>query len=225
MRAMKEICFFAMIVLISMPAASSVAALTSLYSLPDSTFAAQQNNWQGRKTYDEGTGDARLNILVEFCVYDTENLLKTGEKQLVDALNLSGRYIYAYQIWNHPTESKKELTTFQLLNDDGNEIHDAAFKNDTGCYDDGTNGVAPAPKVSTLQGAWTFTPGDLTPGNHSWFLVFSSDNAPTKGDFTVTPSSGADLPVSHNPEPGTVALLGVGSGLFAARRKKERRVA
>lgn len=226
MRVMKEICFFAMIVLISMPAACSVAAITSLYSLPDSTFTEQENNWQGRKVYDEGTGDEHVYILVEFCVYDTENLLKTPEKQLADALDLSGRYIYAYQIWNHPTDSNEEVATFQLLDADEKEISESAYKGDTTCHDDSTTGVASTPEVSIKQGIWTFALGALTPGNHSWFLVFSSDSAPVKGTFDIKKlSDESDQPVPPGeevPEPGTVALLGVASGLFAARRRKRR---
>ncbi|MCJ7729039.1 MAG: PEP-CTERM sorting domain-containing protein [Sedimentisphaerales bacterium] len=218
----KRICYFALLVLITMPAACSVAAITSLYYLPDSTFAEQQNNWQGRKEYDDGEG---LYILVEFCVYDTENLLKPEEQQLADALDFSGRYIYAYQIWNHPSDSTEEVLAFQLLTAEKKVIPESAYKGDTGCHDDETAGVASTPKVSTKQGAWTFAPGDLKPNVHSWFLVFSSVFAPVKGEFKVVVPSG-DTPVPPEvPEPGTIALLSVASGWFVAKRRKKRQAA
>jgi hypothetical protein len=221
MRVKKRICCFAALALITVPAACSFAAITSLYSLPDSTFAEQQNNWQGRKEYDNEEG---LHILVEFCVYDTENLLKEKEQQLADALDLSGRFIYAYQIWNYPSDSTQDVLSFQLLTAEKKVIPESAYKGDTGCHDDGTDGVAPTPEVSTKQGVWTFAPGDLEPSVHSWFLVFSSDFSPVKGDFKVEPPS-SDQPVPPEvPEPGTVALLGVASGLFLVRRGKKRQV-
>lgn len=212
---MKKMCFFVLLVLLIMPAASSVAALVQLLSLPDSTYAETQNNWQGQKEYEE----AGLKILVEFCVYDTQNLLKTGEQDLADALNLSGRYIYAYQIWDHPSESTEDVIAFQLLDNDKKAIPESAFNGDTGSHDDGTDGVAPTPQVSTKQGIWTFVPGDLAPSIHSWFLVFSSDFAPVKGDFKVSQNE-SDFPI---PEPATFALVGIASGLFAANRKRKHR--
>jgi hypothetical protein len=224
MRVKKRICYFAVLVLITMPAACSFAAITSLYYLPDSTFAEQQNNWQGRKEYTE----EGLHILVEFCVYDTENLLKTEEQQLADALDLSGRYIYAYQVWNHPSDSTQDVLAFQLLTAEKKVIPESAYKGDTGSHDDSQGGVAPTPKVSTMQGAWTFDPCDLAPGVHSWFLVFSSDFSPIKGDFKVEAPTGGDTPIPPDnevPEPGTVALLGGASVFLAVGRNRKRRAA
>ncbi len=218
MKAMKTISFLSVLVIATVLAPDAAVAL---YYLPDSTFAELQNNWQGQREYSEDTDDGLLKILVEFTVYDTENLLKTGEQQLADTLNLSGRYIYAYQIWNHPSESTEEITAFQLLYAETNlKIPASAFDpfNDTRSADDGQSGVASTPEISTNQGAWTFAPGDLMPGVHSWFLVFSSDFAPVKGAFEVTPKE-ADLPV---PEPGTIALLGVASSFILANRRKKR---
>jgi hypothetical protein len=215
MKVMKKMCSFAMLALITMPAACSFATVVSLYSLPDSTFAQTQNNWQGQKEYTEGD----LKIHVEFSVYDTEDLANKGEQDLAGALNLSGRYIYAYQVFNYyPTESAENVIAFQLLDIDKNAIPESAFNGDTGGFDDSSNGVAPTPQVSIKQGIWTFVPGDLAPGIHSWFLVFSSDVAPVKGDFKVSQNE-ADFPTT--PEPATITSFGIAAGLFAAMRKKK----
>ena len=133
---------------------------------------------------------------------------------------------HAYQIWNHPSDSTEDLLSFQLLTADKKTIPESAYKGDTGCHDDGSSGVASTPKVSTLQGAWTFTPGNLEPGVHSWFLVFSSDFAPIKGDFKVEPPTGGDTPIPPDvPEPGTVALLGGASVFLAVGRNRKHRAA
>jgi hypothetical protein len=102
------------------------------------------------------------------------------------------------------------------------KIPASAFEpfNDTSSFDDGYSGIASTPEVSTNQGSWAFALGDLTPGVHSWFLVFSSNSAPVKGNFDVTLK--ADIPV---PEPGTIALLGVASGCILANRRKKRHTA
>jgi len=215
MKVMKKMCSFILLVLLIIPAACSFATIAQLYELPDSTFANTQNNWQGQKEYEEDG----LKILVEFSVYDTQNLVKLDEIQFADALNLSGRYIYAYQIWNHPSESTEDVIAFQLLDDNKNAIPESAFNGDSGSHDDGSDGVAPTPQVCTKQGIWTFVPGDLAPTVHSWFLVFSSDVAPVKGDFKVSQDT-ADFPTT--PEPATITLFSIAAGLYAAFRKKKR---
>jgi len=54
---------------------------------------------------------------------------------------------------------------------------------------------------------------------YSWYLIFSSNYAPTSGNFTVTDESSAPVPI---PEPGTMALFGIASALYAAKRDKKR---
>jgi hypothetical protein len=218
MKMMKTIGFLSVLVIATVLAPDTAVAL--MY-LPNSTYAELQNNWQGQREYTEDTENGFLKILVEFTVYDTANLLKPGEQQLADALNLSGRYIYAYQIWNHPSESTEDVINFELLYAETHlNIPASSFEpfNDTSCSDDGSDGVASTPEESTNQGAWSFAYGDLAPGVHSWFLVFSSDYAPTRGDFQVTLQEG-DFPV---PEPSTIALLGVASVFCLAKKRKKR---
>ncbi len=219
MKVMRTIGFLSVLVIATVLAPDTAVALILL---PDSTYAELQNNWQGQREYTEDTENGFLKILVEFTVYDTQNLLKSGEQQLADALNLSGRYIYAYQIWNHPSESTEDVINFELLYAETNlNISAASFEpfNDTRSSDDNQDGVASTPEVSTNQGEWSFAYGDLAPGVHSWFLVFSSDSSPVRGDFEVTLQQ-ADLPV---PEPSTFALLGVASGFCLAKNRKKRK--
>jgi hypothetical protein len=207
MKVTKIISFLSVLAIATVLAPDTAVAL--IY-LPESTYADLQNNWQGQREYSEDMEDGFLKILVEYTVYDTENLLKPGEIQLAEALNLSGRYIYAYQIWNHPSESTAEVLTFQLLYAETElKIPASAFEpyNDTRSSDDSHSSITSTPQESTNQGAWTFAPGNLIAGKHSWFLVFSSDFAPVKGNFEVNKQ--ADMGV---PEPGTIALLGVASG-------------
>ena len=215
MRVIRKIGFFSLLAIVILFTQDASATLTSLYSLPDSTFAEEEDAWQGRREYEEGA----LEVFLAFCVYDTDNLLKSGEIDLAAELDLTGQYIYAYQIWNHPTESFEEVPYFQILDIDENPINEALIKNDTGSYDDGTNGIAPTPQISETQGVWEFEEGVLIPGKHSWFLVFSSDYAPVAGSFTFEqPSEQSDMPVV--PEPATMALLGLGSTLALIKRRK-----
>lgn len=221
MKVMKIISF---LIVLAIAIVLAPDAAVALYFLPDSTFAELQNNWQGQREYEEETEDGLLKILVEYTVYDTENLLKAGEIELAESLDLSGRYIYAYQIWNHPSDSTEEVLSFQLLYAETKlKIPVSSFEpySDTRSSDDGHEGVASTPQTSTNQGAWAFAPGDLVAGKHSWFLVFSSDFAPVKGDFEVKMEQG-DMGV---PEPGSTTLLGIASGWLIATRRKKRQTA
>ena len=214
MKMIRKFGLLSLLLVATLAVHNASATLTKLYSLPDSTFAEAEGAWQGQREHEEGA----LKVLLEFCVYDTRNLLKSGEIDLADELGLTGQYIYAYQIWNHPSESSEEIPYFQILDIDENPIEEALIKNDTGSHDDGTNGVAPTPEVSETQGVWEFEEGVLTFGEHSWFLVFSSDYAPVAGSYTFEPPL-PDTP-SPAPEPGTLILLGLGSTAAFIRRRK-----
>ena len=59
----------------------------------------------------------------------------------------------------------------------------------------------------------------LLAGDHSWFLMFSSDKTPVVGDFRIEGPEEGDVPAPM-PEPGTLMLLGIGSALIFTRRRK-----
>jgi len=212
MRATREIGFFSLLVLVTLFVQNASA---TLLSLPDSSYAEAENNWQGSRIY---TTEDDFYVLVEFTVYDTDNL-KPGDEEdlvtaLVDELDMTGQYIYAYQIWNHPT-ADKGVGSFQILNLDESPLTQTL--DDINSYDDGSDGLKPT--GTWPKGIWAFEElgeATLIAGEHSWFLVFSDDFGPIPGTFTI--KSVPDFPV---PEPVTLALLGIGGALmFVARRRK-----
>jgi len=188
---------------------------SATYYLPDSSY--EGGAWQGNSIYEENG----FNVLVDFAVYDTGNLQFADETALAEQLNLAGQYIYAYQIFNHWGDIYEEIAYFGILDIDKQPIDEALIKNDTGSYDDGSGGVAPTPEDSEIQGTWvwTFDGGYISAGEHSWFLVFSSDNTPIVGDFEIRGTEEGDFPVP-TPEPATIILLGIGGVIAVSTRRR-----
>ena len=182
--------------------------------LPISTYAETENNWQGSKEYKE----EGLYVRVDFAVYDTDNLQRTGETELAELLDVDGQYIYAYQIFSHSIESVNNVEVFQLANLDGTALD--VTLTDIGSYDDDSNGIAPIETSS--EGVWEFSGIDpaLAPGEHSWFLVFSYDLAPIAGNYKVETFSSDDPVPPPIPEPATVAFLGMGLAMLLTKRLK-----
>jgi hypothetical protein len=84
-----------------------------------------------------------------------------------------------------------------------------------------TEGVAPTnPNPNTnldeTRATWEFAGGILVAGEYSWFLVFSSDHDWTQGKYQV--QTGGGFPITSNPEPCTLALLGLGSVILFTKR-------
>jgi hypothetical protein len=186
-------------------------------ALPTSSFM------DGSAFYGDDPGyTGHLKGRVDYAVYDTDSLSLADEQDFVDALGLSGQYIYAYQIWNdYPGISEADVGSFEVMREDGSGLA-ASILNDTGAHDDGEGGIAP--DIIESQGLWTWSGamGFLPAGEHSYFLIFSSNAAPVSGTFEVT--GGEQLPVNGDepnaPEPATVALFGLGSMIVFARRRK-----
>jgi len=212
------------------------ASATPLLMLPDSSYAEATGNWQGSKEYKEDGFYAR----VDFTVYDTGYLLAdSDEETLVDSLTseeglgLDGRYIYAYQIFNHTDSSQtKTIEYFGLLDSSDSPINGAHVL-DIGSSTDaeylsGTFGEGVEPTESiTNPLSWTFGPSSelwdssgeyLDSGDHSWFLVFSSNTAPVSGSYEIKPppDSPPDFPV---PEPAMLTLLSIGGAILLRRGK------
>jgi hypothetical protein len=179
--------------------------------LPNSTYG-KANGWEGYKYYDENG----LDVLVVFDVYDT----KANPGEFTWAGKPAGdQYIYAYQIASHETNSTKDVAHFSILDIEGNPILERLMHGTTALLDD-PNGIAPDPIPSAQQGVWewSFENGYIKPGEYSWFLVLSSNQAPRKGAFEVKAATDQGNPPVV-PEPGMTALLGVGATMLLTRSR------
>lgn len=186
--------------------------------MPESTY--QDGVWQGTANYaDEDLG---YDVLIDFAVYDFETMdLARGESgfvtNLIDAVGLTGRYIYAYQLFNRPNEGENEygdVGYFGILDIDGERVDQALINGDTGSM---TWGEAVAPTYIPRQGAWEFADGVLANDNYSDFLVFSSDYAPVRGKYEINPPDYDWVP--SVPEPATIVLLTFGSVISLRKRR------
>ena len=224
MRVIRKIGFFSLLIV----ATFLVQNASALIALPDSTYADIVGNWQGGRTYTEDD----FNVLVEFAVYEvgnTTDVLEPGKSwteqdlvtELVNELGMTGDYIYMYQIFQHQDEGYEDVTYFSILDIDGAAIDEALMEGTTALDDGEEGGISPAPIISETQGVWvwSFVNGYISTGQHSYFLVFSSDSEPVVGDYEIKGPED-DLPIPDVPEPGTLALLGLSSAIAFIRRKK-----
>jgi hypothetical protein len=171
--------------------------------------------YEGFVWYSEGGLRGRI----DFAVYDTAHAQYGNEYQTSGLTKPGdGQYIYAYQIFNDYDDSEESVAYFALLGMDGGVIDIASI----GSQEDPEAGVAPGSEYFDgveSKVVWEFDGGNgyVARGEHSWFLVFSSNEVPTKGDFEI---GGADQLLVASPEPSTVALLGLGGALAFVRRKR-----
>ena len=207
MRVIRKIGFFSLLIV----ATFLVQNASALIVLPDSTYADLIGSWQGGRTYTEDN----FNVLVEFAVYEvgnTTDVLEPGKSwteqdlvtELVNELGVTDDdYIYVYQIFQHQDEGYEDVTYFSILDIDGAAIDEALMEGTT-ALDDGEGGISPAPIISETQGVWVWSFADcgyISTGQHSYFLVFSSNSEPVAGDFEINPDDD-DLPIPDVPEPG-----------------------
>jgi hypothetical protein len=169
----------------------------------------------GSVFYDEGGLQGRI----DFAVYDTTHALYGGEYQ-EDGLEKpgEGQYIYAYQIFNDYAESEEAVTYFALLGADGAAIDIASI----GSQEDPQGGIEPGWGYfdgGQSRVVWEFNGGNgyVVGGEHSWFLVFSSDQGPSAGDYEIGAADGLMVPA---PEPCTAILLGLGAAVAMRKRTK-----
>ncbi len=205
-------------------------------------YLPESSHYQGRSYFDFGSISGRI----EFAVYDT----LTYPDELVGAdgrnedlpwwddtdteeNNLDKyQYVYAYQIFVDDT-SYDIIDYFALLGL-GSPISKDPSTDEwpIGSMDDliTTDGVAPDddpyPASSSEYGqmvVWEFTNGYLVAGDHSWFLILGSHNDWTYGGYTFNKTLADEVPLP-NPEPGSIALFGLGGVMtFIRTRKKSRK--
>ena len=217
MRGIRYICLLSLFFAATLFVHNASATLV----LPSSSYAEAVGNWQGHRIYDKDD----FYVRIDFAVYDTENLTQSGETELVEQLETPGRFIYTYQIFNHPQESEEDIGFFEIFGF-GEPILDV-YIDSIGALSDSDNpnqeGIEPSSAYfnsSHSRGIWVFSEDDghipIYPGEHSWFLFFSSDSAPVPGDYEIKVPE-VDFPV---PEPAMVTLLCVGSALMFISRKR-----
>ena len=156
---------------------------------------------------------------IDFAVYDTlddeygDEYLDVGIIKPGD-----GQYIYAYQIFNDYYSSADSVSYFALLDINGNFIDIDTI----GSQEDPENGIEPGGEYfngDDYKIVWEFNGGAgyIVAGEHSWFLVFSSDKDWVAGSYDIKSSDDFPVPI---PEPATVALLGIGSMLILLKRRR-----
>lgn len=191
--------------------------------LPFST-SGDAEGWQGSRSYSYNVvGYGIVSGRVYFTVYDTENLVLEGEIALDDEWTMPGRYIYAYQIFN----DQEAVLSFAIFNEIAGVSLDVD-EEDIGSLEDipdsGVERTAIELTAGNLQVIWEFEEfgaGILDGGEHSYFLLLSTDGAPVVGDFEIKALKEGDLPVPPEiPEPATITLLGIGAAMLLGKRRK-----
>jgi hypothetical protein len=209
MRVMtRKIGFLSLSVVVLLLVQNASATLTGL---PESS------HYQGSTFYSNDFLRGRI----DYAVYDTD----TYPDEFIGAGGYeapgSGRYIYAYQIFNDYAMSVDSVAYFSLLGVGGAPIDGIDAR------DDGSDGIAPSYQdIASSQAFWEFKDEDgdalLLVGDHSWLLVLTSDNDWVRGDYEIEPAGG--VPVwgdePQTPEPATVTLLGIGGLLAIIRRRR-----
>ena len=175
--------------------------------------------YHGTVYYDEPSGGSYLRGHIDFAVWDDRD-----EYEGINQLEApgTGDYIYAYQIFNDDLLSNEAVAYFAILGiDEG--VADSIGAEE-GLY---AGGIEPAPThgyydQTESKIVWEFKNGFIYEDQHSWMLVFSSMNDWVAGEYEIKgpffPAPGSDTPVV--PEPATIALLGIGSGLILLKRRK-----
>ena len=179
-------------------------------ALPASSYVdGNGKSWQGYKTYTQNGYDVAL----EWAVY---NIAANPWAGSVD-FSAGDRYIYAYQLLSNAT-STKDVGSFSVL---GNAVTQTLM-HETRAVANG-NGIMPT-NPSAVPGEWKWMPGVgfVTAGKYSAYLIYSSGYGPTTGSFEVKEPKESEPPTPEVPEPCTLALFGIASAIFAAKRGKKR---
>jgi hypothetical protein len=211
---MKEIRLLTLLLVATLFVQNATAGLILPYS----------SHYQGRSYFPESiTG---VKGFVDFAVYDTQGLY--GDEWGGNGFEApgTGRFIYAYQVFSD-ANSTAAIDFFTIMGIDDPPTPHHLIGIDTINSQNPwelsqliTEGVAPTStetNLSETRGTWKFAGSIFAPGEYSWFLIFSSDNDWVQGKYTMETSS--IFPVASNPEPCTLALLGLGSAILFAKRR------
>lgn len=200
-------------------------AFAALYELPSSSYENGAGvTWSGESTY---TGNG-FQVLVQYAVYDTQG----GNEWVNDGgyeVPGDGRYIYAYQVFNANSDTK-EIGYLKLFGAEGRTLTGGEISG-LGSEKDTTSTQFPEQGIQPFLGefdntekkiSWKFLNGDfgvIGQAQHSYFLIFSSNNAPVIGNYEIKPPQ-SEILVPDVPEPATIVLFGTGGLIFIRKLRK-----
>ena len=172
--------------------------------------------YEGSVLYDKVWEDGFLRGRIDFAVYNFRS-----EYEFVTGLSApgSGTYVYAYQIFNDLAASDKTVAYFSILG------LSESIASGIGTGDDGTGGKKPAEwNYTASDGYWKWkiegTDSLVYKDDHSWLLVFSSNNNWVKGNYDIKgPEKENDFPVPEIPEPASMLVLLSAGGLMMRKRR------
>lgn len=206
---------------------SLLLVVTLFVQNADATFLLPySSHYQGRSYFSDGGVAGH----VDFAVYDTLGPHGNEWTGAGFAAPGAGRYIYAYQIFND-IASADAIEFFTIMGKDDpptpHHITDLSTMSSQDPWEDYPfiiEGVAPTDmgfNIDETRATWEFAGGILVAGEYSWFLIFSSSYDWVEGRYEMTTAGG--LPISGNPEPSSIALLGIGGVLTFVRTRKKYR--
>jgi len=183
------------------------------------TLLPESTHYQGRSYFRTFTADGILSGRIEYAVYDSQG---GDEFALPDG---TGQYTYVYQIFNDGYDTATALEYFSILGFGEGAIIDLVT--DLGTIDDDNGGIDATAMYFGVHdvdtgpenAVWEFEGDILETDAHSFFLVISSDYNYTTGTYHVVKSTSPVAPIP-NPEPGTIALLGIGGMMTLLRRRR-----
>lgn len=175
-------------------------------------------------SYYEGSSPFYENGLagyLSFAVYDTQSSNEFADAGYQIPGGSNERYIYAYQVNCSEQYSTKAFSYLAISGIGEDSISDEDV---IGAVKDSEEGIEPDAGYfndSKTKAIWEFNKGYLVGGKHSWFLVYTSNEDYTTGTYEVLPAGDKDIPVANNPEPATVALLGLGGYWITRYRRRK----
>ena len=195
----------------------SALMLAAGFLVQNASATLTSSYYDGFVYYDKAWEDGYLRGQIDFAVYDDRS-----EYESVTGLSApgEGKYVYAYQIFNDFADSDKAVTYFSIsgLNE--------SISSGMGTQDDGSSGKKPAEwSYNATEGYWKWkidgTNSLIYQGDHSWFLVYSSNNDWVKGNYDIKgPENEDELPQPQIPEPASMLVL-LGAGGLMLRKRKE----
>ena len=172
---------------------------------------------------------------VEFAVYDNYG------QELIDAdYELPwadpGEYVYAYQVINNVTSVDHAVDFFSIFGIGKNSMASSEDIGSVGA-DPGQMSLPDRGQGPVLywlgldeegdddgqyfsSAHWEFDTDALSNGEHSYFLFITSDHDYKAGTYSFEASQDETVP-TPNPEPCTLALLGLGSVLLLKKQRKK----